>query len=232
MSETIPATPEPQSATVKRRDTGARRYVDDKLFFDTQGAAEKLGLSVAAVLEAVQRGSLVPARVGKRRTHGLVYTHTDLERYAKRDREGGLERAIVQRLKDGLHPVDAYLETHAQGARLHTVLRLTETWARLAGLWLVQGPPGSYARWLERVGLRELKHLHLRRIVEALICDPHTARVAHLKLDSLRTRSEVGSAPDREKPPWPPTKLPNASQPPHGSRSSPSKVKTTPTQRP
>lgn len=141
---------------------------------------------------------LTPAVLNGR--EGLVYTRRDLERFRRRKTDR--ERHIIDALQRGLSVVDTYYFAHEKdpGITLKQVIDVTRSYAEIAGLWIMEGPPGSYARWLERMGLVSLKPKHLRRIIEALIVDPHCGEVAKLRLDELRSRGELTLRGDGAKP--------------------------------
>lgn len=180
----------------KRYRSGAELLADGVTFFDVHQACAKLGVSMEVLEQHTSKGNLTPAPLNG--AHGLVYTARDLKRFKakKIDRE----KHIIDALEKGLAPIDAYYEAHAQDSliTLRDVIRVTHTYAEIAGLWIVAGPPGSYARWLERMGLVKLKAVHLRRIIEALLLDPHVARVARLKLDEMRSKLEQVNDPEAD----------------------------------
>jgi hypothetical protein len=156
------------------------------------------GVSLEVLSRQTRNKNLTPAALNGR--EGLVYTRRDLERFKRRkvDRE----KHIVDALQQGLGPVDAYYFAHERdpSVTLKQVIDVTRAYAEIAGLWIMEGPPGSYARWLERMGLVSLKPKHLRRIIEALLVDPHCGEVAKLRLDELRSRGELNLRGDGSKP--------------------------------
>lgn len=178
--------------------TDAARIVDGRNFFDAQQAAAFLGISLQMLYRQTRNKNLTPAALNGR--EGLVYTRRDLERFKRRkvDRE----RHIVDALRQGLGPVDAYYFAHERdpSVTLKQVIDVTHAYAEIAGLWIMEGPPGSYARWLERMGLVSLKPKHLRRIIEALLLDPHCGELARLRLDELRSRGELSLRSDATPP--------------------------------
>lgn len=126
------------------------------------------------------KGALTPARYGK----GCVYTRRDLERYRRNWREA----AIVEALVNGAHPLDLYLEDRGRFP-LKEVTRVMGEWAKVTGVWLVEGPRGSYARWLQRFDLVRCSPRELRRLVEALLRDPVVGERVRLHFMDYRGRA-------------------------------------------
>jgi hypothetical protein len=137
------------------------------------------------------RGQLCPAKLGSQ----LVFTRRDVERW----RSWKDEHAIVDELARGAHPLDVYLR--GKGAwRLEQVTRVMVGWARLAGVWVVEAPRGSYARWLDRMGLDSLTPKAMRRLIELLLTDEYVRRRAIEGLASPAVRS-ASAAESLEPPP-------------------------------
>jgi len=191
MPASAPAKNTPPSPEPRKRPTAATPYADGKVFFDSHQAAKKLGVSLEVLSAQTRRGNLTPGALNER--EGLLYTARDLERYKKKKPDR--QRVIVDALQLGLQPIDAYY--HAQqldaSVTLKLVIDTVQTYAEVKGWWIVEGPPGSYARWLERMGLVRLMPKHLRRVVEAMLLDPYVAEKARLVLDEMRARGELAT---------------------------------------
>lgn len=176
----------------RTRNTAATPLADGKIFFDCHQAAKKLQISLENLSVQTRRGNLCPAVLNGH--EGYLYTARDLARWKKKrpDRQ----RAIVDALLLGLPPIEAYYhaQTSDPSVTLKLVIDTLHTYSEVAGLWIIEGPPGSYARWLERMGLVRLMPKHLRRVVEAMLLDPHTAARARLVLDEMRARGELDYA--------------------------------------
>jgi hypothetical protein len=151
----------------------APALVDNRTFFDSEGAAAQLKTSQENIFKLSQRGMLAPGRL---EDGSLVFTLADLERYRRREGEKHREKLIFERLRAGAHPLDVFLELEPDGVKLAHVWRVLQQYSKLGGLWVIEGPPGSYARWLERVGLARLTPRNLRRLVELLLSDAPTAQ--------------------------------------------------------
>lgn len=108
-------------------------------------------------------GGLCPARMGRT----SIFTRRDLLRFQRHMRE----HAIVTRLIQGAHPLDIYTE-HPGRYSMRELTRALVEWAKISGVWLVEGPRGSYARWLSRYGLIRCTPRELRRLIETLCRDP------------------------------------------------------------
>lgn len=136
--------------------------------YSAEGALAFLGCTLSALENLSSRGELAPFRCGLR----TYYTRRDLERHKTRKRaKSGLEAEVIRRLHRGENPVDVYLALDADGAAmsLKKVLDLTGAWARGAGVWIVQAPPGSHSRWVERMGRIRITPRDLRRCIEDLL---------------------------------------------------------------
>lgn len=154
-----------------------RLVPDGKQLLDADQAATFLGVSGDTLLHAARRHALTPARFGKR----WIYTRADLDRYRKR-----LPQAqIVEALERGEAPIAAWLASGG-AVSLKELGGIIAEWARVASFWVVQQPPGSYARWLQRLGLLRVNTTDLRRMIEAMCSDDYIARVARLQLDAAR----------------------------------------------
>lgn len=122
-------------------------------------------------MRATQAGTLAPAKVGGR----AIYTRADVLRWRSRLREV----RVTRELQAGRHPVDIYLEA-AGDLSLEEVTEAMAKWAKLTGAWIVEGPRGSYARWLERLGLTTVTPRQLRRLVELLLGDDYVRRMVRV----------------------------------------------------
>lgn len=150
-------------APSKAPSTVAKSLCDGKELFDSPQAARFLNVSEDVIRQATMNGGLCPARVGRL----SVFTRRDLQRFRRTLRE----HAIVTRLVEGAHPLDIFLE-HPGRYPMKEVTAAMLEWSRVSGVWLVEGPRGSYARWLERFGLLRCTPRELRRLIEALCRDP------------------------------------------------------------
>lgn len=167
-----------------RKPTAATGLVDNRQFFDTEGAAKRLQITTEYCLKLAQRGLLTPGRAGT--TEGLVFTLADLQRYLTRERKEHRERRVLELLQRGMHPVDVFFELEPEGIKLAHVIKVLHQWVKLGGIWVIEGPPGSYARWLERMQLARLTPRNLRRLIEHMIADPSTAERARLWVSANR----------------------------------------------
>lgn len=121
----------------------------------------RLHLNTYQLAQHHKAGRLVPCMLNGRR----YYTGADVARFERDDRE----HSIMLKLRDGVHPVDIALDGRYP---LDEVTAVMEQWAKVAGVWIVDAPPGSYARWLERMGLTRLRPSDIRRLIELMLTDP------------------------------------------------------------
>ena len=165
---------------------------DGRELLSTAQVATLLDTARHTILTAAQRGKLHPAKLGRR----LIFTRSEVVAWHRERRGEGekleREKAMIARFEQGAHPVDVYLET--DGATLKQVLAIMHDWAAVAGVWVVEGPRGSYARWLQRVGLVELRPRDTRRVIEMLLADPYVAKIAGLALDETRAATAQADA--------------------------------------
>lgn len=166
--------------------------LDGRELLSPQDVSELLDTPKRTILTAAKRGKLHPAKFGRR----LYFTRSEVVAW-HRDRRGegeklDRERAMIARFAEGAHPVDVFLET--SGVTLKDTLKTLHDWAAVAGIWVVEGPRGSYARWLKRMGLVELQPREMRRVIEALLADPYVAKVAGLALDQTRAATVLAAA--------------------------------------
>lgn len=159
---------------------------DGKNFLNSAQAATYLKTTQEAIRQITMRGGLCPARLGR----DAVFTRGDLDRY----RGNARELAIAKLLVDGAHPLDVYLDSGGKYP-MREVVRVLHEWSRLSGVWLVEGPRGSYARWLARLGLMRCTPRELRRVVEYLCADQLVgARVRVLFSDQRKAPASSESA--------------------------------------
>lgn len=159
-----------------------RALCDSRTLFDTPQAARFLGLTEDAVRQSVTRKHLRPAKIRRQ----LFFTRSDLEAFKSTAKQA----RIVRGLQAGELPIDIYL-SDPHGLTLRDVEQASREWSRVTGYWIVEGPPGSYARWLVRMGLVRLTPRQLRRVIEGLLLDPDVARKAALTLASWRVPTDA-----------------------------------------
>lgn len=152
-----------QIETEKARGGAAPQRVnipDGVNILSTAQVAGRLGLNAQQIAKHHKAGRLVPCTLNGRR----YYTGADVARFERDDRE----HSIMLKLRDGVHPVDIALDGRYP---LSEVTEVMERWAKVAGVWIVDAPPGSYARWLERLGLTRLRPADIRRLIELMLTD-------------------------------------------------------------
>lgn len=125
-------------------------------------AATYLATSQSVVYQLVSAKKLHPVRA----RGVLVFARSDLERHKGAE----LELEVTRELQRGVHPLDIFLEADGRMG-MAAIERIMRDWAKLTGVWLVEAPRGSYARWLERMKLRSISPRALRRLLEALLTD-------------------------------------------------------------
>lgn len=163
---------------------------DGKQNLDSAQAGQYLHLSQARLYGLVTEGRLCPVR-----WRGfIVFARADLERYRAELRELELTDAFVK----GEHPIDVFMRTHGKYP-LREVNRVLLEWAKLTGVWLIEAPRGSYARWLSRMGLTSVSPRALRRLVEALLTDARVSEVARSYLQDQRALNGQGAAKKKER---------------------------------
>jgi len=157
---------------------------DGRELLSTAQSAEFLGCEEDVLRQAVKRGALFPAKIGP----SLVFTRRDLSRYRARENEAEIARL----LQEGGNPLDVYLSNPGRWS-LTEVTTVLHRWAQLTGAWVIEGPRGSYARWLERFGLIRITPRQLRRVIELLLVDPTVQQRLHLELaKAAQTRDRSG----------------------------------------
>ena len=125
-----------------------------------------LGVSEPRVKALVQEGKLHPVNLGPGPRGGYLFARSDVHRH----RRAECEHDVAQQLEQGRHPLDVYFEADGRYS-LEDVHRAMNQWAKLTGCWVIEAPRGSYARWLERMGLTSISPRQLRRLIEAMLCD-------------------------------------------------------------
>lgn len=166
----------------------AKDFADGDQNFSLPQAARWLQISQEAVYQLVSVRKLFPCKIGGQ----LLFSRGDLDRYRHVDAENEITKALVA----GAHPLDIYFE--AQGRhRLSVVERVMKDWAKLTGVWIVEGPRGSYARWLERFGLTRVPPKALRRFIEAMLVDAELAPRVRAYFRDYRALNGRGDAQAR-----------------------------------
>lgn len=153
---------------------------DGREFFTSPQAAQHFDLTEDHLRKLVETGHLHPGKLGQ----VLVFTRRDLLRY----KAYRTEHEITTQLVRGLHPLDIYLEARGRWS-LDQVTKVMQRWAKLTGVWIMEGPRGSYARWLARLGLVELEPRHIRRLIELLLTDAYVQKRVRVALASLGVRA-------------------------------------------
>lgn len=163
---------------------------DGKYNFDSAQAGQYLHVSQDRLYGLVAEKRLHPVKWKA----FLLFARGDLDRFRAELRELELTSAFVA----GEHPIDVFMRTHGKYP-LKEVNRVLLEWARLTGVWLVEAPRGSYARWLERMGLESISPRALRRLVEALLTDARIADVARSYLRDQRALNGQGAHKKKER---------------------------------
>lgn len=135
---------------------------DANINFNVAQAATFLNCSQNKLSKLVGEARLHPVKVG----NICVFARSDLER----QRSDAHELELVKRFQRGDHPIDVYIELDGV-VPLGDVERALHAWAKLTGIWLVEGPRGSYARWLQRFNLVRVSPKGLRRFIEAMLVE-------------------------------------------------------------
>ena len=146
----------------------ADAIIDGKEFLSSEQVAALEKVTPAVVAQAVTRGQLCPGRLGSY----SVFTRRDVLRWHKARLASERDVAITRELVRGRDPIDIYLQADGRYS-LDQVAKVMLKWAKLTGLWVIEGPRGSYARWLQRLGLVEVTPRMLRRLVELLLADSY-----------------------------------------------------------
>ena len=124
----------------------------------------------------------------------LIFSRGDLDRYRAELREYELTTAFVQ----GEHPIDVFLRLQGRYS-LREVNRVLMDWARLTGVWLIEAPRGSYARWLQRMQIVAISPRAVRRLIEALLTDERIGELARSYVRDQRGLNGLGEAKKQER---------------------------------
>lgn len=138
-------------------------------------------ISTENLRKATERQAFYAGKIG----HRVFYTRADLVRY----RERRYQADLAEGFQRGVSPVDLYLAAPGR-LRLEDVTATMHEWAQLAGVWLIEGPRGSYARWLQRIGVTAVTPRELRRLIELLLLDSELCKRCRIHLDSMRQARE------------------------------------------
>lgn len=136
-----------------------REIPDGEQLLNSYDAALLAQVSQDVLHKWVQRGHLHPAKYGR------DYIFTRSEVLAVRNEV--IDRRIAKMLNDGASPLQVWESLPM--ASPDRVVRVLRGWARLSGVWIVDMPPGSYARWLARWRLKKFTPTDLRRCIERLL---------------------------------------------------------------
>ncbi len=158
--------------------------VDGKKNLDFAGACSYLHVSQETLYALVKDLRLHPVRI----KGALVFARSDLNSY----RVGRMELELTKAFMDGEHPLDVFYRADARYP-LREVNRVLREWARLTGVWIIEAPRGSYARWLSRMGIERISPRNLRRLVEALLTDNALAERARAHLVDRRLLNGLGA---------------------------------------
>lgn len=132
---------------------------DGAELLSSQDAARLIGAPQHTLHKWVERGYIHPARFGRE----LIFTRAQVVAL----RDATFDREIARLLQEGVPPLEIW--TQLPNATPADVVRVLKSWARLAGVWIVEMPPGSYARWLARFKLTKFGAPQLRRAIERLL---------------------------------------------------------------
>lgn len=142
-----------------RKKPTLREVPDGRQLLGAHDAALLLGVPMDTLNKWQQRGHLHPAKYGSEH----IYTRTELLAF----RTHQLDRDIAALLNDNVPPIEVW--ERLPHASLERVIRVLREWARLSGFWVVEAPPGSFARWLARFKLVRFGPVELRRAIERLL---------------------------------------------------------------
>jgi hypothetical protein len=146
-----------------------------------------LGCSESRVKGLVADGRLHPVNLGPGPRGGFVFARSDVARHKRSE----CEHDVAKQLEQGRHPLDVYFEADGRYS-LDDVHAAMNRWAKLTGCWIIEAPRGSYARWLERMGLTSITPRQLRRLLEALLGDPTIGQRARSYLADQRQYNGQG----------------------------------------
>lgn len=158
---------------------------DGRENLDAAQAARYLRIPPEKIYGLVREKALNPVKLNTL----LVFARGDVDRCAREQREFELTKAFME----GKHPLDVYYENDGRFP-LREIDRTLKEWAKLTGIWLVEAPRGSYARWLTRMKLDSVSPRLLRRLLEALLTDPEIDRAARAYLQDRRALNGLGAA--------------------------------------
>ncbi len=172
------------------RELLLKSVCDGKKNLDCAGACRYLHVSENALYQLVKENRLHPVHV----KGALVFARSDLERYRGEKQELELTKAFM----DGRHPLDVFYEADGRYP-LKEVNRVMYEWARLTGVWLIEAPRGSFARWLARMQLTQISPRSLRRLVEAMLTDVEIGKFCRVHLADRRTLNGMGETKAKER---------------------------------
>ncbi|HKY36472.1 MAG TPA: helix-turn-helix domain-containing protein [Polyangiaceae bacterium] len=138
------------------------KVCDGETNYSVAQAALYLRCTQNKMHKLASEGRLHPVRI----CGHLVFARSDLER----QRRSELELELTKRFMAGDHPLDVYIDLDGRAA-LRDVERVLHDWAKLTGIWLIEAPRGSYARWLQRFDLVRVTPRALRRFLEAMLVE-------------------------------------------------------------
>lgn len=156
--------------------------------------AVALGVSTSRVGQLVQEQKLHPVNLGNGPGGGLVFARSDVARHKRSQ----CELDVARELEQGRHPLDVYFEADGRYS-LADVHAAMDEWAQLTGCWVIEAPRGSYARWLERMGLTSISPRQLRRLIEALLGDATIGNHVRSYLADQRQHNGQGIARAEER---------------------------------
>lgn len=156
---------------------------DGKTNMSVAQAAVFLGCSANHVHHLASGQHLHPVRV----SGVLVFSRGDLARYRRIE----LELEIARELQRGTHPLDVFFTADGRYG-MAEVERAMREWSKLTGCWVVEAPRGSYARWLERVGVQRVSPRQIRRFIEGMLTDAEIGVRARAYFADQRTADGIG----------------------------------------
>jgi hypothetical protein len=156
-------------AITTRKKPTTREVPDGDQFLSSYQAAQLCNVKLATLTKWTQLGYLHPARFGTEH----IFTRAEI--LAVRNEQ--TDRQIGKLLAEGVAPTEVW--ERLPHVSIDRVVRVLRSWARLSGYWVVEAPPGSYARWLSRFGLTRCTARDLRRHIERLLeHGPPSAKLA------------------------------------------------------
>lgn len=142
------------------------RVCRDKRNMTVDEVVNLLGRSPSQVYQFASQGKLATVKLG----NVIVFPRAEVLRFKRQE----MEVEITKKLAEGMHPLDIYFEADGRYP-MREVDRVLREWAKLTGVWLVEAPRGSFARWLSRMGLTAVNPRLMRRFIEAMLTDPEIA---------------------------------------------------------